>query len=400
MRFYISRLSGFPLITALILLSVFLTACGGGEPAATTVPTDAPATQVVPATEPSAPATVAPAPTTPPVVATSPGAGAATPVQATVSPTGTPTTAPTVAPTEAPSALLGAGAVKVLRRSCPEDFRQMLLGYDGVEEFGAEVVRKLSDEFVGVRPDCLAQGWDPEFPTDPEVCISGNSLSSSRSYKKNRRSNETFLETTSRVDESSSFERGGFTVRLQVHFTKVPLLSMLPAFMLPVEAGEAVGGCWSYTGHPDGGGRWFESLIKYQSVGIPEGGVLRDLYWLGAHLSESLDYSYPECDRLLQTVMSTQLESGLVLDASAVDDAVDQARLLADGACDQSGILAWNPAPVDSQVGGCPGTPLTGLQDDGSYVVNWGKSHYDGYGVSACWILSADGEWVGYLKPE
>ena len=152
----------------------------------------------------------------------------------------------------------------------------MLLGYDGVEEFGAEVVRKLSDEFVGVRPDCLAQGWDPEFPTDPEVCVSGGDLHDSRSFKYDRRSPLTFLEPTSRVDESSSFERGGFTVRLQVHFTKVPLLSMLPAFMLPVEAGEAVGGCWSYTGHPDGGGRWFESLIKYQSVGIPEGGVLRD----------------------------------------------------------------------------------------------------------------------------
>ena len=46
---------------------------------------------------------------------------------------------------------------------------------------------------------------------------------------------------------------------------------------------------------------------------------------------------------------------------------------------------------------GCPGTPLTGMQDNGDFVLNWGEYHFDGYGKSACWVRSAEGEWVGYL---
>ena len=47
---------------------------------------------------------------------------------------------------------------------------------------------------------------------------------------------------------------------------------------------------------------------------------------------------------------------------------------------------------------GCPGTPLTGMQDNGDFVLNWGEYHFDGYGKSACWIRSPEGECVGYLK--
>ena len=100
-----------PLATFVIsTMLLFLIACGGGDPAETTVPTDAPATPVPPATEPPPPATVAPAPTTPLVVTEAPGSGAATPVSPTAVPTGAPTAAAQV-PTEAPTEVVASNAV-------------------------------------------------------------------------------------------------------------------------------------------------------------------------------------------------------------------------------------------------------------------------------------------------
>lgn len=274
----------------------------------------------------------------------------------------------------------------------------MLLLYDGPEEFGPEVVRRLSDEFAGLRPDCLAEGWAPEFPIYPEVCLYSGHLENAYTYKKDPRSRLDWLRPTMRR-ESESLTREGLvtSVSLQVHFTRVPLLSMAPPVMTPVVAGETVGGCWSYGGPPEGGGKWVQSLIKYRGEVHPDVGVM-DRDWVRISLNEFLPNSYPECDSLLQTVISTQLDSGLVLDASGVDDAVDQVRILADGACERNHPFGWIPAPVDGEVPGCPGLPATGLQPDGSYVVNWGEHHFDGYGKSACWIRSPEGEWVGYLK--
>ena len=382
---------GFPLtrafIIAVLTLSLFIAACGGGDPAETSVPTDVPATLTPP------PATVAPAPTTPPVATEAPGEGAATPESPAASAAVAHTAAAQV-PTEAPTEVVASNAVYVLQRSCPEDFRQMLLDYDGVEEFGAEVVSRLSDEFTQLRSDCLAEGWDPEFPTDPEVCVAGGTLEQGISYKKNRRSPLTYLRSTM-IRAAGRFSDD---VQLQVHFSRVPLLSMVPAVMLPVNPGEVIGGCWSYVGSTDGGGRWVQSLIKYQSSSLPEGGVLRDRDWLRIALNENLRYSYPECDSLLQAVISTQLDSGLELDASGILGLVEEVRVSADGVCDRESHRSWNPAPVDGGVGGCPGTPLPGVQDNGDFVLNWGEHHFDGYGNSACWVRSSEGEWVGYLK--
>ena len=68
--------------------------------------------------------------------------------------------AATVAPAVAPTEMLATNAVRVLRRSCVEDFRQMLLDYDG-DAFNAEIVRGLSDEFVELRPDLFGRGLGP-----------------------------------------------------------------------------------------------------------------------------------------------------------------------------------------------------------------------------------------------
>ena len=396
------NLSGFPLpksfiapltIAAVILASFFLAACGGGGPAPTQVPTPVPATPAPPATEPPTPPTTAPAPTAPPAVTGSQGSGAATPDSPTASPTVPP--AATADPTVAPTEILASNAVRVLQRSCVEDFRQMLLDYDG-DEFDAEVVRRLSDEFTGLRPGCLEQGWDPEFPIEPEVCLRTDSMGSRLSYKRNPRSELVYLLPTMRTEPSlldGSFE-------LQVHFTRIPLLSMVPPHMLPVRPGEAVGGCWLYEGPPDGGGKWTQSLVMYRGGAIHPDVGLMDRDRTGMDVNVPLRNSYPECDLLLQEAVSARLDAGEVPDASAVMGLMEEVRTQAGGACGQGDSREWMyvSTPMDGAAGACPETPLTGLQDNGDFVLNWGEYHFDGYGRSACWIRSPDGEWVGYLR--
>ena len=398
----ISHLTRFPLLAAfltLILLSLFLTACGGGDPAPTQVPTPVPATQAPPATDSPEPATAVPAPTAPPAATGSPGSGAAT----TESPTSVPTAPPAAVnagPTVAPTEILASNAVRVLQRSCAEDFRQMILDYDG-DEFDAEVVRQLSDEFVELRPDCLAEGWDPEFPDEPEVCLEADTLTGANSYKKDRRSPISFLHPTMRSEHERHTSEGVVTdVTLQVHFTRIPLVSMVPPHMLPLTSGEVVGGCWSYGGPAEGGGRWIQTLIMYRAGAIHPDVGLMDRDRRGHSLNVILPNSYPDCDLLLQEAVSAQLDAGEVPDASRVMDLVEEVRTQAGGACDRENPWSWMFAstPMDGGAGGCPGTPLTGLQDNGSYVVNWGEHHFDGYGRSACWVRSPEGEWVGYLR--
>ena len=389
-RFFIAPLT----ITAIILASFFLAACGGGETAATQVPTPVPATLVPPATDSPEPATAVPAQTAPPAATGSPGAGAATSVSPTALPT-VPPTAATAGPTVAPTEVLASNAVRVLQRSCPEDFRQVLLDYDGEAEFDAEIVRQLSGEFTGLRPDCLEEGWDPEIPDEPEVCLTTDDLSSSLSYKKNPRSALTYLHPTMR----EVTDRFGEVIRLQVHFTRIPLLSMVPSDLLrvPLRPGESVGGCWLYEGPPEGGGKWTQSVIIYTSIHPDVGLMSRDRR--GHSLNVILPNSFPACDLLLQQAVSARLEAGEVPDASAVMDLVEEVRTQAGGACDREKPWSWMYVPpMDGGAGGCPGSPLTGLQDNGDFVLNWGEHHFDGYGNSACWIRSPEGEWVGYLR--
>ena len=110
--------------------------------------------------------------------------------------------------------------------------------------------------------------------------------------------------------------------------------------------------------------------------------------------------SFPECDSLFQSVLSKGLDSGEVYDSSRVGDAVDMSRALADGVCDLKigPFRGWQPSPSDSHSSGCPARSHTGSQPDGSFVLNWAEEHYDGYGYSACWVRSAEGEWGSYLR--
>ena len=345
------RLPGFPLSTFVItLILALLAACGGGDGTApTSIPTSVSATPIPPATDPPVPATAVPAATSQPAATGSPMSGAATTESPVASPTVPPTAAATAGPTVAPTEVLASNAVPVLQRSCPEDFRQMLVLYDGAEEFGPEVVRRLSDEFVEVRPDCLAEGWDPVFSdAEPEVCSDSGTLSDGLEYKKNRRSLLSYVRPTMRTEP----DRVDGRFILQVHFTKLPLLSMVPPRLLPLRPGEVAGGCWSYIGPQGGPGMWRESVLIYLEEGLRPGSELASRYRKGYSLNKHLPYTFPECDRLLQTVISTRLEAGLDLDASGVGDAIDESRVLAEGVCDANRPLGWRAAPVDVEVVG------------------------------------------------
>ena len=56
-------------------------------------------------------------------------------------------------------------------------------------------------------PICLAEGWDPEFPDKPEVCLVAKDLDSPLSYTHDRRSVRRFLHPTMR-DSSGRFNDG------------------------------------------------------------------------------------------------------------------------------------------------------------------------------------------------
>ena len=156
------------LAAALLALMLALAACGGGDAPEPVEPTEAPASTAQPtstradagstASTPSSASTTAPRSTESPA-----STGAATPAPTSAAPTSAP-----AEPTAVPAMVLPPGLLN--DRPCEETFREMLANYDGFERFDAALVTALSSEFVELRPDCLAQGWDPEFPDEPVVC--------------------------------------------------------------------------------------------------------------------------------------------------------------------------------------------------------------------------------------
>ena len=274
---------------------------------------------------------------------------------------------------------------------CGSQFRQMLLDYEGVEEFGGEVVTRLSGEFVELRPDCLAQGWDPEFPADPLVCYKSDDLPGSILHKINDRSPTKYVSPTLWVELDEM-------IRINVHLNRVPLPSDVPERLGSPGSG-LVGGCWHYKGIKDLSGSWAKSFIKYTTKTKRSGKVA--VRRVSGPIVVVAPASFPECDSLFQSVLSKGLDSGEVYDSSEVGDAVDMSRALADGVCDLKigPYRGWQPSPVDGPAKGCPVMAPTGVQEDGSFVLHWPEEdHYDVYGHSACWVRSAEGEWGSYLR--
>jgi hypothetical protein len=343
---------------------------------------------------------------------------ASTPSQASTStpgstPTGASTSESTVAapgptsplePTASPARVVAPGLVN--SRSCEEEFREMLANYDGPERFDVKLINSLSDEFVGLRPDCLAQGWDPEFVQETQVCYDWEDNPNSIMEKGNRYD---YISPTQWVVSKGRIGdlEGRTTIHINVHLYRFPLTSEIPSRM-NYSPGELVGGCWSYKGWrgPDGQsyGWWGRSFFKY--VLTSSGKAARNRVFSSGGKSSvverSITSSYPGCDTLLQAALSEELDDGRAVNLAGVDELIEQVRVTAGVACaaEWATFLTWQPSPVDGPSAACPFGSSTGLQADGFFVVNWPDGHFDLYGDSACWVRSPEGEWGAYLSSE
>ena len=303
-------------------------------------------------------------------------------------------------PTAVPARVVAPGLVD--SRPCLDEFGDMLANYEGTERFDADLINALSDEFAGLRPDCLAQGWNPEFVQEPFICKTWEDLPSSLQFRiQGRRSSyvsPTSWEVTDRLP-------GETFIQINVHFSRPPLTSDIPAVM-QAQLGDTVGGCWAYKGSrgPDGQswGGWSRSYFRYS--------LQDDLLRVSRRFSKDhvvgvyTPDSYPGCDTLLQSALSEELDTGRPVGLAGVDQLTDQVRVTAGTACaeewEERGLPLWQPSPVEGPSAACPLGSSTGLEDDGYFVLNWSEDQYDLYGSSACWVRSPEGEWGAYLSSE
>ena len=406
-----------------ILAITALAACGGGsdDPGGSGTTSTSPPSQVTPAsptTVSGSQASSTRTSSTPSQASTS----ASTPSQASTStpgstPTGASTSESTVAapgptsplePTASPARVVAPGLVN--SRSCEEEFREMLANYDGPERFDVKLINSLSDEFVGLRPDCLAQGWDPEFVEEPFVCNQWEDLPGALQYKISQGSGTKYISPTmwKFTELDTGYPSEATQIQINVHLSRVPSTSDIPSSMQAYPGG-SVGGCWAYKGFrgPDGQswGWWSRSYFKYSLLG--------DLVRTNRAFSQDVKNfvvgvfapsSYPGCDTLLQSALSEELDAGRPVGLSGVDQLTLQVRATAGAACaaewEERSLPLWQPSPVEGPSAACPVGSSTGLEDDGFFVVNWSEDHSDLYGSSACWVRSPEGEWGAYLSSD
>ena len=407
------RYSLFSFIAAVITLFA-LTACGGGsdDPGGSGSGSTSPPSQPTIASGSQASSTITSSmpPGAPSSPQSSTGAASSTPGSgstgasvpgSTSGPTALapgPTAPPE--PTAVPARVVAPGLVD--SRPCLDEFGDMLANYEGTERFDADLINALSDEFVGLRPDCLAQGWDPEFTQEPYVCNQWEDLPGAlREVSRGKESkfiNSTMWEITDL--------NGRTHIRINVHFSRSPLTSDIPAVM-QAQLGDTVGGCWTYKGSrgPDGQswGWWSRSYFKYKLQG--ELALTNVVFSSGGKSNVVGVYtpnSYPGCDTLLQSALSEELDTGRPVGLAGVDQLTDQVRVTAGAACaaELGSISLWQPSPVEGPSAACPLGSSTGLEDDGYFVLNWSEDQYDLYGSSACWVRSPEGEWGAYLSSE
>ena len=387
-----------------LVLMLALAACGGGDAPEPVESTEAPASTAQPASTRADAGSTA---STPSSASTSAPRSTESPASTGVAPSAPTSPAPLATapaePTAVPAMVLPPGLLN--GRPCEEEFREMLAGYDGVEKFDAALVTSLSSEFVELRPDCLAQGWNPEFPDEPEVCERSNDLPGAIYFKYNPRSSDRFVAPTQWIVDTTSVTGAGdvTVIRINVHLSQVPLSNDLPKSMNYMP-GELVGGCWAYKGsiYPDGhsSGRWYRSFFKYRLRG--ESVIRSRVSHSNGRVGVSSPTSQPECDAMLQDLLTEELDAGAVPDAASMAALIARVRSEAGGACAavRGESMLWQPLPLDGSSLACPVGASPGLQPNGSFVLNWGDRHYDLYGHSACWLRSPEGEWGAYLVSE
>ena len=273
---------------------------------------------------------------------------------------------------------------------CIADFRQTLVNYDGPAIFGPEVAEHLSREFAERRPDCVEQGWNPGFPR----------IAAGRNYGHRGSSGDIELcdeqLDVGGVGPSTGMVRDDFdkglmpTMMMPGYFIPQVGLTTGPKVLVhfdPLPFQPGVAGCW--LGGEFGWG-WGEFVWR-------------------EYANEGFDPPrFPECEAMLRTVLADLhgvLDSPDQLDVFLIGRAKELVREVLPQYCSLDGKVAlvgyqWELAPQEAPRPGCAVQQPTGPTEDGGLVVNWHRSFPDAHGGSACWVLSADGEWSIYAADD
>ena len=231
-----------------------------------------------------------------------------------------------------------------------DHYRRMLIGYEGRIKFGPEVVGELSEDMKEVRPDCVIEGWAPEFGLEP-VCTNtriGRMRVKDVFFRwEGRKEKRPIARATMRDDRGN----------IMVHFHRMPFSDGR--------------GCWYYD----------SSTLSWAWLFGGESG-----------LRSGIDRpQFPVCEKHLRNLLDeASLENFSALDVARL---LDRVKLDAPSEC---GDL-WNIYPQRETRDDCEVSGSTGSVYDGagviSLLVNWHLEHPASDG-SVCWVRRvAGGEW-------
>ena len=243
--------------------------------------------------------------------------------------------------------------------SCADEYRRMLINYDGRVPFGAEVVWSLSKDLKDLRPGCVDEGWNPHFDAGV-ACVSGSvagiRISSGLTHRLNSVSHPMALATG----------RDG-NGNILVHFERLPFV--------------------------DGPGCWY-----YNSAGQ---------VWAWSVLGGSLGVDrprFPACGRLLRSLTAAASDAFWRSSSAAADEdfasvhvarALDEVRRQLPAVC---GSPLWNPFPGPGSHEDCGVSGDTGWNDDGYLVITWHPGYLPADG-SVCWTLAPGSQSWEFFYP-
>ena len=232
--------------------------------------------------------------------------------------------------------------------SCADEYRRMLINYDGRVPFGVEVAWSLSEELKDLRPGCVDEGWNPLFDAGV-ACVSGSVAGIRISPGLTRR-----LNSVSHPMALATGRDGNGNIL--VHFERLPFV--------------------------DGPGCWY-----YNSTAQ---------VWAWSVLGGSLGVDrrrFPACGHLLRslTAVSANEDFGPVHVARVLDEVRRQLPV----GC---GSPLWNLFPGPGSHEDCGVSGDTGWNDDGYLVITWHSGYLPTDG-SVCWVLAPGSQSWEFFYP-
>ena len=227
---------------------------------------------------------------------------------------------------------------------CADEYRRMLLRYEGREEFGVPVVERLWHEFLELRPECAAEGGELEAAKS-SVCA-----------------NSPFGESTKGSYFTEMLYSGTDWPAVYVNFLKMPFDGRL--------------GCWIR----DRGDYWRWLAMEPIPGKIPE--QVRHRNWREAERGVFQD-PYPACDELLRIMLPRVAAARGGLDTAAVAAAVDRVNDLVPDDCASH---RWELYPQDEPHAECEVQSPTGPLPEGGYVIHWEDPSIEASG-RPCWVM-------------